>query len=92
MRPHYLDGWTLDIVSQVNCLLPSHIPLLFLKLIVGAATGSRVLKPFRLRLPVPLLIVVTSHFQQGCPQDVKSQDRDETETLQKTYEDRIVAV
>jgi len=30
--------------------------------------------------------------QQGCPQDVKSQDRDETETFQKTYRDRSVAV
>ena len=29
---------------------------------------------------------------QGCPQDVKSQDRDETETFQKTYQDRSVAV
>ena len=40
---------------------------------------------------------------QGCPQDVKSQDRDETETVnlqdrddtetfQKTYRDRSVAV
>ena len=26
---------------------------------------------------------------QGCPQDVKSQDRDETETFQKTSRDRL---
>jgi len=31
-------------------------------------------------------------YCQGCPQDVKSQDRDETETFQKTYRDRSVAV
>ena len=46
---------------------------------------------------------LTSSSKQGCPQDVKSQDRDETETVnlqdrdetktfQKTYRDRSVAV
>ena len=33
-----------------------------------------------------------STVKQGCPQDIKSQDRDETKTFQKTSQDRSVAV